>query len=155
MVGDSMNIEYELLKIYGKNKKNIQKASVLMQEHIDSNYYEIPEIQEICKELDVVIFYEELQDDGNSETVLINNKGRLVSQHKCSLENIRQTRLKIEESEIDEVFNKKEIKLINKNLKDFNITMEEFVEDNIDEFLYDLYENKKSMVINNIEKYYK
>ena len=40
-------------------------------------------------------------------------------------------------------------------LKDFNITMEEFVEDNIDEFLYDLYENKKSMVINNIEKYYK
>lgn len=150
-----MNIEYELLKIYGKNKKNTKKASILMQEHIDSNYYEIPEIQEICKELDVVIFYEESQDDGNSETVLINNKGKLVSLQKCTLDNIRQTRLKIEETDISEVFNKTEIKLINKNLKIFNITMEEFIEENIDEFLYDLYENKKNMVIENIEKYFK
>ena len=116
-----MDIEYELLKIYGKNNKNIQKALILMQEHIDSTYFEIPEIQEVCKDLDVVIFYEESQDDGNSETVLINNKGKLVSLQKCSLENIRQTRLKIGESDIGEVFNKTELKLINKNLKDFNI----------------------------------
>ena len=68
-----MNIDYDLLKIYGKNDKNIQEASTIMEKHIESNYFEVPEIQEVCKKLDVVIFYEELQDDGNSFTIHINN----------------------------------------------------------------------------------
>ena len=150
-----MDIEYELLKIYGKNNKNIQKALILMQEHIDSTYFEIPEIQEVCKNLDVVIFYEESQDDGNSETILINNKGKLISAEKCSLDNIIRTREQIENNEITQVFNKSEIKLIEKSLKAFDISMEEFIEENIDEFLYDLYENKKNLVIEHISNYYK
>lgn len=150
-----MRIEYELLKIYGKDNKNIQDALVLMQEHIDSNYFEVPEIQEVCKKLNVVIFYEESQDDGNSVTILINNKGKLISSNKCSLDNIIQTREIIQGKDITEVFSKSEVKLIKKNLKEFDISMEEFIEENIDEFLYDLYENKKTLVIDNISKYYK
>ena len=150
-----MRIEYELLKIYGEDNKNIQEALILMQEHIDSNYFEVPEIQEVCKKFNVVIFYEESQDDGNSETILINNKGRLISSNKCSLDNIVQTREIIQGKDITEVFNKSEVKLLEKNLKEFDISMEEFIEENIDEFLYDLYENKKTLVIDNISKYYK
>ena len=150
-----MKIEYELLKIYSENDKLKKEALAAMQEHIDSSYFEIPEVQEICKNLDVVIFYEESQDDGNSETILINNKGKLISAEKCSLDNIIKTREQIENNEITQVFNKSEMKLIEKNLKIFNISMEEFIEENIDEFLYDLYENKKSLVIEHISNYYK
>ena len=150
-----MNIDYEILNIYGKNKKNIQEATTIMEKHIESNYFEVPEIQEVCKNLDVVIFYEEIQDDGNSFTILINNKGKLVLTKMCSLDNIKKTREEIEENDITQVFNKSEMKLINKNLKDFNISMEEFIEENIDEFLYDLYENKKTSINKNISKYYK
>ncbi len=150
-----MEIEYELLKIYGEDDKLKEEALVEMQEHIDSNYFEIPEIQELCKKFDVVIFYEESSDDGNSEITLINNKGRLISSNKCSLDNIIHTREEIQEKDLTEVFNKKEMKLIEKNLKEFNISIEEFIEENIDEFLYDLYENRKTSVIKNISKYYK
>ncbi len=150
-----MKIEYELLEIFGKNSNNIKKATLAMQEHIDSTYFEVPEIQELCKQLDVVIFYEESQDDGNSEAVLINNKGKLASLDKCSLDNIIKTREDAKNKDIAEVFNKTEIKLINKNLKEFDISLEEFIEENIDEFLYDLYENKKTHIRSNISKYYK
>lgn len=150
-----MNIEYELLKIYGKDKKNIQKASIIMQKHIDSNYFEVPEIQEVCKELSVVIFYEEIQDDGYSENILINNKGKLESLENCSTENITSIREKIKNNDINDVFSKTEVKMIYENLKNYNLTMEEFIEENIDEFLYDLYENKKTSIISNISKYYK
>ncbi len=150
-----MKIEYELLEIFGKNSNNIKKATLAMQVHIDSTYFEVPEIQELCKQLDVVIFYEESQDDGNSEAVLINNKGKLASLDKCSLDNIIKTREEAKNKDIAEVFNKTEIKLINKNLKEFDISLEEFIEENIDEFLYDLYENKKTHIRSNISKYYK
>jgi|LGVE01.1.fsa_nt_gb hypothetical protein len=150
-----MRIDYELLKIYGKNDNNVQEASIEMQNHIDSNYFEVSEIKELCKRLDVVIFYEESQDDGNSECILVNNKGRLISAEKCSLDNIIETRKKVKSNKLSDIFTKAEVKLLEANLIEFELSMEEFIEDNIDEFLYDLYENKKNTVIENISKYYK
>ncbi len=150
-----MRIDYELLKIYGKNASSLQEASIMMQNHIDSNFFEIPEIKELCNRLDVVIFYEESQDDGTSECILCNNKGRLVLTEKCSLDTITQTRESVKTDKLSEIFTKEEIKLLETTLIEFEISIEDFLENNIDEFLYDLYENKKTMIIENISKYYK
>ena len=74
---------------------------------------------------------------------------------KCSLDTITQTRESVKTDKLSEIFTKEEIKLLETTLIEFEISIEDFLENNIDEFLYDLYENKKTMIIENISKYYK
>lgn len=152
--GETMELYYNLIAVYSDSDKQIQETEEKLEALIDEGYVEEKEVVEIATKNNAVIMIEVEQDDGLSETILVNNKGTLKERAIFSLERVEEVRAKIKEVTCEKYFTKTAKKVVLEHSEAHGISYQEFIEEYLDEYLLDEYEKSKVKWAQKIEKYF-
>ena len=153
--GDFMELYYNLINTYSVDKENEKKAIKEIDECIDQNYLEEDEVIEMCRSNDTVVLIEVEQDDGYSETILVDNTGFMRERVIFSLDTIAEAKVNIINNGIDNYFDGITLVEIQDYIEEFNYTMKEVYNEKLDQFLLIEYENNKDELSNKLGEYYK
>ncbi len=149
-----MELYYNLVAVFSDSDKNTLEAKEKLETLIDGGYVEEEEIIEIAIKTNSVILMEVEQDDGYSETVLVNNKGKIKGRAIFSLEKVNEVRAEIKEVTCEKYFSKTAKKIILAHSEEHGISYRDFIEEYLDEYLLDEYEKSKVKWEEQIAKYF-
>lgn len=149
-----MQLEYYLLGIYSDKAISIKHAMKEINVHIEDNFLQEEEVISISKDHNVVVLVEVEQDDGYSETILVDNQGKVRKRLIFSLDLVDDVRRNIQENGLDETLTKTQLKRIESFCKEYDVDPSDFVSELLSEFLLDEYENNKQQLSTKLEKYF-
>lgn len=150
-----MELYYNLIAVYSADKKLEEKAKNEIQALIDDEFLQEQEVIDISIKYDSVIIVEVEQDDGYCETIVSDNKGKIKERLVFNLDLYIEPKRKIEEVGLEEYFNKSQMKRIVSFAKEYEMTLEEFQQELLDEFFFDEYDKKKQGLAPKAVKFYK
>lgn len=150
-----MQIDYELISMYGTRKTRISDATEEMETLISEGYVEEQEVIDIAKKHNVVILYEITESSGYSEIILINNKGEHVDGVTFSVDTVSTIKEESKGKSMSELFEKDALDKAYTHMREHDIGEKEFMEQYLDELYLDMYESKRDVLLSNIKSYYK
>ena len=149
-----MELDIILHSVFSSSKSKIQKSTNQLKALMDKDRVKYNELKQIAKDNDAVILIEVEQDDGYVESILVNNIGKIIERGHFSIEMTGKIRSKINPLNCNEYFTKEQLAVINKYIVSHGISYEDFLNENLDEYLYYVYEQQRIKWGQNIKQYY-
>jgi len=149
-----MELYYNLIKVFSPKNEEIEKANDELNVFIDDNYLDESDVIEVARNNNVCIVVEVEQDDGYSETIVVDNKGEVQERIYMSVDYMDEVRNKISEVGYLQYFDEKQLNHVKQFCEEDELTIEEFFESSLDGFLLDEYEYKKNSLGYRIKEYY-
>lgn len=150
-----MELYYNLLGTYAKDEELKKQATEEIQGYIDEEFLQESEVIEIATANDTCILVEVQQSDGYCETILVDNKGTICERLIFNLDNYEEARNQIARSGLTSYFNEAQMKRIHEFAEEYEMSLEEFQEELLDEFFMDEYDREKWLFEPKIDSYYK
>lgn len=150
-----MEIDYELIRVYGKKDTTINTATNELNSLFAKSYVEEKEVMAIAITYNVVILYEFMESTGYSEIVLINNKGEQAEGVYFNMDDIETVRKESKNKQMSEIFDENVLKKAIIHMREHNINEHEFIEQYLDELYLDIYESKRESLNSNLHKFFK
>ena len=104
-----MELYYNLIKVFSPKNEEIEKANDELNVFIDDNYLEESDVIEVARNNNVCIVVEVEQDDGYSETIVVDNKGEVQERIYMSVDYMDEVRNKISEVGYLQYFDEKQL----------------------------------------------
>lgn len=149
-----MELDYILHSVFSSSKSKIKNSTNQLQALIDENCIKYNELKKIAKANDAVMLIEVEQDDGYLESILVNNIGKIKERGQFSIAMTGEMRSKINPENCHEYFTKDELEVINNYVETYGISCADFLNQYLDQYLYNIYEQKRDSWRQNIEQYY-
>jgi len=141
--------------MYSTDEDLKKQANIEIQRHIDDEFLQEIEVIEIANMYDTVILVEVEQSDGYSETILVDNEGTICERLIFNLDDYAEAKEQIATWGLESYFNESQMEEILKFADEYEMTLEEFKEELLDEYFMDLYDKNKWKLEPKLETYYK
>lgn len=147
-----MELDYNLYNIFSATKLTINENQIQTLFEGDSSKYS--KMKKMAKANDAVMLIEVEQDDGYVESILVNNLGKIKEKGHFSIALTGEIRSKINPENCHEFFTNDEMVVINNYVHSHGISCATFLNQYLDQYFYNIYEQKRDSWSQNIKTYY-
>ncbi|MDC0558949.1 hypothetical protein OAO42_00905 [Candidatus Izimaplasma bacterium] len=149
-----MELDYVLHSVFSLSESKIKDSTNQLQALLEEDSIKYKELKKIAKANDAVMLIEVEQDDGFIESIIVNNIGKIKERGRFSIKLTGEIRSKLNPENCDEYFTKDELEVINNYVDAYGISCADFLNQYLDQYLYNIYEQKRDRWGQNIEQYY-